>query len=356
MKYLHIMQNEKFNKAYIEFIEENFVIEDHFFIFWGGISEDEINIPKKKYIYVIKHNFEILRLIKYMNNFKKIYLHGLFNRNIVILLYLQPWLLKKINWIVWGGDLYSYNEPKTSLIKKIYERVRRVVIQNVSEVSTLIEEDFVLAKKWYKVKGKYKKGFYMSPISTLESLDELIYTNKKNSKDICIQIGNSASKSNNHKEIINILGQYKEFDIKVYCPLSYGDEYYGREILEYGNKILGDKFIPITKFMEYNEYLEFLNEIDIAIFNNNRQQALGNIYRLLYLGKKVYIRNDTVMWNYFHKEIGAIVYDINEMIDLPIDKFIGFNKEYKLINKKNIRKLYTNEYALEIWKENFGIK
>ena len=39
-----------------------------------------------------------------------------------------------------------------------------------------------------------------------------------------------------------------------------------------------------------SDYLKILGKIDIAIFNHERQQAVGNITSLLGLGKKVYIK------------------------------------------------------------------
>ncbi|WP_181881452.1 hypothetical protein [Helicobacter sp. MIT 99-5507] len=42
--------------------------------------------------------------------------------------------------------------------------------------------------------------------------------------------------------------------------------------------------------MQFDEYIAFLNNIDIAIFKQNRQQAMGNIFVLLALGKKSIFR------------------------------------------------------------------
>ena len=43
--------------------------------------------------------------------------------------------------------------------------------------------------------------------------------------------------------------------------------------------------------MPFNQYLEFLGKIDIAIFNHRRQQGFGNAITLLGLGKKVYLNS-----------------------------------------------------------------
>lgn len=42
--------------------------------------------------------------------------------------------------------------------------------------------------------------------------------------------------------------------------------------------------------MEEDEYYNFLNDMDIAIFDMNRQQALGNIMAMVTFGKKVYCK------------------------------------------------------------------
>ena len=48
--------------------------------------------------------------------------------------------------------------------------------------------------------------------------------------------------------------------------------------------------------MPFERYIELLSDIDIAVFNHNRQQGLGNTTTLLGLGKKVYLRSDTTTW------------------------------------------------------------
>ena len=40
---------------------------------------------------------------------------------------------------------------------------------------------------------------------------------------INILIGNSATETNNHIEVLDLLSKFKNEDIKIYVPLSYGD-------------------------------------------------------------------------------------------------------------------------------------
>lgn len=350
MKYLHIMNNEKFNEAYIVFIEKNFNMNEHYFVFWGGVSEDEIPILKRENILKIKSKKDIIKLLYFMNKKVKIYLHNLFNDRLLLILYLHPWVLNRCNWIIWGADLYNLTDYPISFKSKIIRRIRLSTIKRFGEVSTLVKGDYDLAKSKYNIKGKYKEGFY-PPKLNYKDLDNLINSYEKNNT-LFIQIGNSADKRNNHIEVLNELIKFKEENIKIFCPLSYGDKEYANYISEYGTNLFGDKFVPMLDFMPYSEYIEYLNSIDIAIFNNDRQQALGNIYLLLYFGKKVFIRSDTTMWKHFTEKLGVHVYDALKIKNINFSQFKTIDKNINLINREYTRKIYTEEYAVTIWEKN----
>jgi hypothetical protein len=81
-------------------------------------------------------------------------------------------------------------------------------------------------------------------------------------------------------------------------PLSYGDQTHAKKVIEQGNDWFGEKFFPMSSFMPFDQYLEFLKSIDIAIFNHKRQQAMGNIITLLGMGKTVYVRSDVSHSNF----------------------------------------------------------
>jgi hypothetical protein len=52
-------------------------------------------------------------------------------------------------------------------------------------------------------------------------------------------------------------------------------------VIAQGHEWFGDKLVPMTGFMPFEQYLEFLKSFDIAIFNHQRQQAMGNTITLL---------------------------------------------------------------------------
>lgn len=342
-----MFENQKFTAPYIDFVNNNFNQKDHLFlIIVNNINEKVISGENVKK--VTKDLKSLFLILIYMYRFKKIFLHGLFIRKVVLILFLQPWLIKKSNWIVWGGDLYEYRIRKVKIKSRIYEFCRRVVIKNFGEITTLTKGDYLLAKKWYNVKGKYYHGVYINPIK-IEFLRSLKFSDMKDNKTINIQLGNSASPNNKHFEGLNLLKKFKNENIKIYCPLSYGDSKYAQTVKNYGNEILGERFKPLLDFLNPQEYAKFLATIDIAVFNNDRQQGLGNIFALLYLGKKVYIRDDISTWEYLKKQLNLKIYNYKDIKRQDYLEFI--NVEESETNKEKVRLLFDQNYIKKVWEK-----
>lgn len=68
-------------------------------------------------------------------------------------------------------------------------------------------------------------------------------------------------------------------------------------VVDEGNRIFGDKIFFLYDFMPLDDYIAFLDKINVGIYNNNRQQGLKNIMIMLALGKKVYLRPNTAIWD-----------------------------------------------------------
>lgn len=296
MEYLHIFKNTnaKFSDPYIEFINDHFDSNKHQFILMGKKNNFQ-NHPSKNVRDHLGNSLISLVLInRYMYKSKQIFLHGLFIPHIILLLFIQPWLIKKSYWLIWGEDLYYHKNRKNGIKSSIYELVRKIVIRHLDGLVTHIKGDYELAKSWYGATGKYCYSFmYPSNLFNDYNLSKV-----EKDKPMFIQVGNSASASNEHIEVFEKLAKYKNEDIKIICPLSYGDAEYRRKVIRNGSRIFGEKFHAITEFMPFEEYLGLLGKIDIAIFNHKRQQAMGNITTLLGLGKKVYIRDDITTWDF----------------------------------------------------------
>lgn len=335
MEIIHIIQNEKFTEPFIEFINSKFNSSGHTFYTYGNGNRfivkkrDNVHEQKKS---IISMNFFIKKLYKS----QKVIIHGLFSPYIVLFLFLQPWLLKKCYWGIWGGDLYYHVMRKKTIKSNVYEYFRKSVIKKMGGFITHIKGDYKLAKQWYGVKGKYFYSF-MYP----SNLYKEYYLNnvKDSTSKVYIQIGNSADPSNNHIEVLNKLHIYKAMDIEIICPLSYGDKDYAKKVINYGTEVFGNKFMPIKEFMPFDKYLDILAKIDIAIFNHKRQQAIGSITTLLGLGKKVYIREDITTWQ-FCIDHDLRVYSVNGDFK---DLFEDMDNEIKHKNIENVKRQFSEE-------------
>lgn len=356
IKHLHIIHNDKFTDGFIKFIMNNFKFEKHRFVVIGNPNKSkyEVSTLENDYIYKLDslRNLEnILLYHKFLYKAKRLHFHGLFNGDIIKLLYLQPWLLKKSNWIIWGGDLYSYKKINDNWKKKLNEFCRRKVFKNFREITSFIPGDYKVAKKIYKTKADYNYAITYSIFEEPSYFDELVtQTDENESNTTIFQVGNSADPSNNHIDILRKLIPYKEKNIKIMVPLSYGNEEHRNKIIKFGNKKFGNKFNPLIKFYELKDYLKILNKVDIAIFNHERQQGLGNMTTLLRLGKKVYLRNDVSSWDYF-QDIGAKVYNTLEIEKINFKKLINYPTDIRQKNIKIIKRIMSDEYRIKLWQK-----
>jgi len=347
MKILHIGGCDKFLPPLIEFIKENFDFDQHEFLLRSGMGKapdyPNVKVYERKIIERLK--FYIVALLK-MHRADKVILHGLFDIKLVFILFFTPWLLRKCYWVMWGGDLYVYQLGDRNWKWRVREFFRRPVIKNIKCFTTTVPGDYKLAQDWYNIKSKWIHNL-MYP-SHLFRDAETIICNKFDKTETYIQVGNSADPSNNHFEVIESLVKFKNKNIKVFCPLSYGSEQHKHKVIEYGYKLLSDKFIPLTEFMSFEEYNSYMACIDIAIFNHDRQQAMGNIIGLLSLGKKVVMKPSITPFTFFSDMAGIKIYTIDDPNLLEsLNKQESFNNIQKMksyFNKERLRMNWTDVF------------
>ena len=297
---LHIGYCDKFLPSFIKFINKEFDSNDHFFLLNDEMGS--IYLEEEKNVKLYKRNIfqQILFYLATIKNFnisKKIILHGLFDIRIVIILFLMPWVIKKCVWVMWGGDLYVYSSKEKNYRWAIKEFFRKKVFKKIMFFSTTVPGDYELAQRWYFMNANFIHNL-MYPSHLVRKPHHLSEKKILSNHEINIQVGNSADPSNNHEEVFNFLSKVEDINFKVFVPLSYGSEPYKEFIIEKGKEILGNKFIPLTDYMDFDNYNEYLQSIDIAIFNHDRQQAMGNIIGLLSLGKKVVLKENVTSYTF----------------------------------------------------------
>src|SRR5690606_3599639 len=155
-----------------------------------------------------------------------------------------------------------------------------------------------------------------------------------------ILVGNSNSLENNHLDVFDTIKRtgLKE---KVFVPLSYGNnQKYKKTVLEEGRKYLGDNFQPLLDFMKREDYLRLLSGCSTAVFYHYRQQAMGNILALLYMGVRVYLAEKNPVYQYL-KRIGIIVFDFDKEFSLYSNSILEPEKQE--INRNILDKIFSKD-------------
>ena len=341
-RHLHILHDTKFTLPFIKFIKENFPKNEHFFAVYSRYKIDSESYNYKN-VWVGKNFLDLFHLSKVMNSSERIYIHSFNIHKFIQLLFIQPWLLKKSYWIIWGADLLFYKNIPKGLYYRIYEMMRKVVIKNLGSIITHTPGDYRVAQEVYKTKAKlWECIYYPEAFPHLHAKDIDI---KNNEKGLKILLGNSASESNNHKEIILKLSKLKDQDFSVICPLSYGNEEYAKEVIVYGKQLLENRFNAITEFLEISEYFRVLAKVDVAIFNFDRQQALGNIVTLFYLGKKIFLKDNTNLTEMLNLK-GLKFYLVNQ---LESELFKPLDISVKDENREQVNRHFSREKSKQDW-------
>ena len=321
---VHCMNAQKFTEPFITFVEQHFDASEHRFIIR---EDDKFPVNAGKNVVVVPKNISRIALFRlYYTEFKraeKIFLHGLFAKDLVKILALQFWVLKKCYWVMWGADLYHFIFRKRSLRTNLFEKVRAFVIRRMGHLVTYIDGDIDLARQWYGASGQAHRCFMYSsnlykPLPAVSGV--------KDTSEVVILVGNSADPRNEHIDTLERLAPFAKENIRIVAPLSYGRKRYADSVIREGQRLFGDKFEAITDFMPLDDYVRLLSQVDIAVFNHRRQQAMGNIVSLLGLKKKVYLRSDITSWE-FLRGLGVAVFDIENIELKGIDTDQAKNNE-----------------------------
>lgn len=347
---LHLFPYEKFTYDYIERINKLFDSNQHLFFVYGNCPNEAIRKVKSKNVVMDCESGNmfhwILFLIKNIAKADKVIIHSLFMniKYFAALIFMQPLMGKKYFWNIWGADLYNaYWERQNSR----REFLRVFFIKHLPAVG-YIEGDYEFLKAHYKTKAKFYLASY-----TYDFFEPEKWKISESEKTVNILLGNSATPECQYENAIDMLVPYKDKDILVSCILSYPEENeeYRNHIIQYGKQKLGGKFIPVTGFVPFEAYTEMLEGIDIAIFNHNRQQALGNIASLLYLGKRVFISPENACKGYF-ENMGAEVYSTEDLSEKDIVKWD--DKKLSAKNRKVIDLFYSDAAFQERWQKIFA--
>lgn len=359
---LHIVSKlpEKYNSKFVCFSEVNFPDYNHTYIALTstecknqGSTQDEANIV---YLSQYKRLDKVKKLISLLLSKQNdlVIFHGLFYTGkiltLIALLFKFTSLAEKSLWMTWGGDIYYFqNRPKT-LIGFLNESLRKSVIKKFFFISSLIPDELELIKINYQSKAVHLNAFYPNP-TNYENVE--CTPDEKLEDKLSFLVGNSADPQNNHLNMLAALKHLKG-NVKIYCILSYSivDVDYVERVKVLGNKLFGDDFIALDSFMKPDDYKKFINSIDFACYYHNRQQAMGNIFQFLFMGKVVFIRQD-ILSCLFLQNYNFVVHNTDNLISITYDELIKLKQRSANnleLSKSIILDNFSEKAATDKWR------
>lgn len=340
---LHLAINEKF-------IDDAFTISENvapglndFLIFY---ADDDSYIKRTPHSVVRYRDRLSRRLYKKISTYDFVIIHSL-----------HPYWISVINrcaadvtfvWLGWGYDYYDliYTDPTQVLLPEtIADQQRRKTdsrkrppfyskgwfrqqleklwlnhdkhraINKISLFAPILTSEYALVKRafggiTFPLQAEWSYG------SLEEALLKDIVGHRSTGESILI--GNSASATSNHLDALSWLAQQPELlhNRQLICPLSYGDFAYARHVIEYGNRIFGNQFHALTDFVSRPEYINIAASCSHLIMNHVRQQGLGLVIIMLYLGATVFLREECPTYKYL-KQSGFHLYSVQQLECAP---------------------------------------
>jgi hypothetical protein len=248
---------------------------------------------------------------------------------------------------VYGAEIYWYKYVKHTAWTRWQEGMRKRIFLRFTRAITIIKKDHQLFRDTYAPDAKHFKAFLPIP-GNLTSL-EFRPPGSDPKGRISILLGNSSNPSNHHLEILNLLTTLPCADeMELVCPLSYGDEIHADRVEERGKEVFGTRFRGLREFLAPPQYNELLYSMDLAIMNHDRQQALGNIFVLLYIGKNVFLRRDNPAFDFLLDE-GINVKSIDQLASGSVRADFVLTPKEAEENHRIMKKLLSGDHYKEMW-------
>lgn len=276
-----------------------------------------------------------------------------------------------IIWLGWGFDYYDIIDPKNDRLlektaaleeqvcvrkKKNFKQYMQIffdskyrkkkTIERINYFSPVIPNEYEIlksAKKWSSFPSQVDWNYSPSGNDLSDYVNENM-TLENMGFDILI--GNSATSTNNHLEVFDLLKNFNIFGRNLVVPLSYGNAAYGAEIKKIGEANFGDYFEALIDFMPINIYMEKITKCGFVIMNHVRQQAVGNIIIMLYMGAKVFLREETPTYKFF-KGLGANVFSVQELERDYTQINSRLTNEEIEINRKILDRIWSQQTLVE---------
>lgn len=250
---------------------------------------------------------------------------------------------KRCSIILWG--VAEKQKISKNLFSGIFNEIKKIVLKSLRYVVTLSLDDSEKIKDWFKISNVIISGYIRDTYNEFKVYTKLIDESQELKK---IMISHSSFSHNYHIEILNLLGRFKDENIEIICPLSYGSIEYREIVIGRGKQIFGDKFKYYDKLLSRSEYNNLLASIDIYISNALMQTGLYVIAFCICAGKKLYLRGNNYNWM---THLGFKVNNVKEIGQLSYNDFINpVEDDWQVSNDLLASEVFSIKPKIEDWK------
>lgn len=370
---LHLLPDEKIIDRTIETFEHVFPGDNRYIVISNTGNFKHVHIEKKN-VYPVRtvQSNDFWRIVGEVESYSSIIIHYLTNDAVYFINHIEH---PNIYWIEWGYDLYNILlEPRgfklyskgENMEKFVYKKLisrylhrycsflypRRSIKRAISKVHFFVPDsmydEYPLLLSYYpQYKHLIYKDFFYYPI------DQVINERIRNErcKGSNIVVGNSCSFTGNHIEIIKKLSTIGLRNRRIKFPINYaGSDEYRKHVIKTGKRLLSGMFEPLTEFLSLDEYNQYLLDASYFIYNNYRQEAVGNILVALYIGGKVYLSDNSPLLT-FYENLGIVIYPVS---DISAESLTTALTESEIENNRSIiERTYSLDRLYSLVKQNF---
>lgn len=385
---VHFIPAEKFVDRAISLFEEAFPGENRFYIFSYDKGDTNLRFVKSKgpNVRIISNGVKWWKqnLVEVTTN-DTLFFHNLYSVANIYLI--NKYSNSKKHLALWGYEFYGetsfwsqhkygnltinlknhnaklYNLKNPSIFSYYPRRIINILFnkkerllkptlsskikafKNVDFIQTHVIDDYDNVRKRFGKNYKWSNFSYYT-YEDYKSNNEVIINENR------IQVGNSATFSNNHLEVFTLLEKL-QVKVKIFCPLNYGDKNYAKFIEEKGKATFGNNFQSLLDFLPLQDYNNLQASCGIVIMNHYRQQAAGNIISALLNGSKIFMSNKSPLLNHF-KRLGLSIYTLEDDLKSKKDLKLLTEEEVKK-NKDILKSYYSRQNIIEALKTSISI-
>lgn len=348
-----------FSTSIVEFINntpEVFRLDENIIIMEE--TEESRSLLRYENVFLVSNLSE--KEIEYMkvvaSSVNYIFVHFL---NLETAVHMTKAVAEKVLWRTWGNDLsrtlsyYPTFKLKIKALRSIF-RWRFIAKKTVKSFRAI----GISASECDRI--ELRRQNIQIPIFPMPypndnidfSLEDVVSApfDKFNKHDsVVVMIGHSANSSLHHIRYMRKLGHLKNKNITILMPMVYGRTDYREKVEQYARRHWGERAVIWNERVSYFEYLQLLNQVDLAIFDSSQQMALGNIVSLLSLGKTVVLNEKGTVYKTL-REKNIELHTTKELNGISYYTLKGWLSEDHSKGMQYGKTVNDRQYAIEAWK------